>query len=260
MPALIGWVFLYAVLVIFSFYVYELMSALRHWRSSDLYNVILHMLGDPELTDRVWTHPLIRALTPPSQTGPYRGPTEIPPELFAVALFDALPPAPSAAAGGVAERIAAVSNPATRDVLRLFLERSEGSVRLAETAVADWFEQTTRALSTWQLRRLFRFISTLIIAATILLAADALALWLGLAGPVADTPLLIGTAFQQSVSLLVTAVAAIGAPLWGSLANQVLNLLLRRRSPPPPLQRLSLEGRLTLDHVESRQEDRELGR
>jgi hypothetical protein len=259
MSALIGWVFLYSVLVIFSFYVYELMAALRHWRSSDLHNLMLHMLGDQELTDRVWTHPLIRALTPPSQTGHYRGPTQIPPELFAVALFDALPPAPSGG-GGVAERIAAVSNPATRDVLRLFLERSEGSMRLAETAVADWFEMTTSALSTWQMRRLFRFISTLIIGATIILAVDALALWLGLAVPVADIPLLIGTAFQQSISLLVTAVAAIGAPLWGSLANQAINMLLRRRSPPPPLQRISLEGRLTLDQVESRNEDRELGR
>ncbi len=256
MSALIGWVFLYSVLVIVSFYIYELVSIRRHWQSSDLYKMILHMLGNPEFTNRVWTHPLIRALTPPSQAGHYWGPTNIPPELFAIALFDALPPAPDGSVNGLAGRIAALPDPQLREVFRLFLERSEGSVRLAETAVADWFEMTTRALSTWQMRRLFRFISTLILVATFILAVDALALWLRLAVPVADIPLLIGTAFQQSVSLLLTAVAAIGAPLWGSLANQAINLILRRRSPQPPLQRISLEGRLVLDQAESLREDR----
>ena len=257
MSTVIGWVFLYSLLVILSLYVYELLATRRHWQASDLYQLIFHMLQDRELADRVWNHLLIRALTPPAPAGRYVGPTHIPPELFAIALFDSLP-LPGVAGGrtsgaGARERIAALSNPATREVLNLFLERSDGSVRVAETAVADWFELTTRSLASWQARRLIRFISSLIVSATVILAADALALWLRLPLAFADIPTLIGTSFQQSVSLLVAAVAAIGAPLWGNLVGQAINLFLRRRSPPPPLQRIALEGQLTLDQPGARE-------
>ncbi len=251
MSALIGWVFLYSLLVIIGFYVYELFSNRQHWQANDLHQMILHMLQDRELADRVWNHPLIRALTPPSPEGRYSGPVQIPPELFAIALFDSLPPPihvdGQAPQDGMEERISRVPNPATRDILALFLQRSEGNLRVAESAVADWFEMTTRSLASWQARRLFRFISSLVVVATAILAADGLALWLRLPLAVADIPSLIGSAFQQSISLLVTAVAAIGAPLWGSLANQAINLLLHRRSAEPPLQRVSVEGQLSLD-------------
>ena len=264
MSTLIGWVFIYSLLVIISWYAYELLANRRHWHSNDLYQMILHMLQDRELADRVWNHPVIRALTPPSRDGRYYGPTQIPPELFAVALFDSLPrPSPAGGQGtgtGPRERVAALSNPASRDILNLFLERAQGSMHAAETGVADWFELTTRSLALWQARRLLQFISALIIIATVILAGDALAVWLRLPLAFADIPALIGTAFQQSVSLLVAAVAAIGAPLWGSLIGQAINLILRRRSPPPPLQRIALEGQLTIDQTGARQNSGDAGR
>jgi hypothetical protein len=81
----IGIIFVWIILAVITSQIQEWVSSIFVWRANMLEATILQMLGDPDLTKKVYSHPLIQGLY--SNNGK-RKPAGIPEDKFALVLFE----------------------------------------------------------------------------------------------------------------------------------------------------------------------------
>ena len=81
----IGILFVWIILAVITSQIQEWVSSIFVWRANMLESTILQMLGDPDLTNKVYSHPLIQGLY--SNNGK-RKPAGIPEDKFALVLFE----------------------------------------------------------------------------------------------------------------------------------------------------------------------------
>src|SRR6185295_17490470 len=81
----IGIIFVWIILAVITSQIEEWVSSIFVWRANMLESTILQMLGDPDLKNKVYSHPLIRGLY--SNKGK-RKPAGIPEDKFALVLFE----------------------------------------------------------------------------------------------------------------------------------------------------------------------------
>ncbi len=170
----IGLIFVFFLLSVIASHINELISGFMQWRSQDLEKGIRQLLGDPELADKVWNHALVRGLSGHSD----KKPTHIPPNTFALALFDAVVPGgnhPDALQSLRAKATALPDCSACRAIVSI-LDASNGDLDQARTGVEKWFDAAMTQVSASYKRRMQ--ILTLIVAAvvTLIFGADSLAL------------------------------------------------------------------------------------
>jgi len=133
----IGLIFVYFLLSMITSHINELLSQIFAWRSKDLEDGIRMMLGDPELANKVWNHPMIRSLSVRSG----RNPSYIPPNTFALALFDALVPANQNPNVVTNLRAQAMKLPDTsaRNVIISLMDRANGDMVQTRANIEGWF-------------------------------------------------------------------------------------------------------------------------
>ena len=81
----IGMIFVWVILAVITSQVQDWIANLFSWRASMLEDTIKHMLGDPDLKEKVYNHPLIKGLH--THDGK-RKPGGIPDDKFALVLFE----------------------------------------------------------------------------------------------------------------------------------------------------------------------------
>jgi len=81
----IGIIFVWIILAVITSQIQEWVSSIFVWRANMLEATILQMLGDPDLTQKLYSHPLIQGLY--SNNGK-RKPAGIPEDKFALVLFE----------------------------------------------------------------------------------------------------------------------------------------------------------------------------
>jgi len=246
----VGLFFFYFLFSVITSHINELIAAMMMWRANDLEAQIRHMLGDPNLANKVLQNPVITTIASKGEKPAY-----IPPNTFALALFDAFVPegqSPNVfdhVRAGVADNLP--TNQATAAVLKI-LDRANGDIRQARAGAEEWFNESMDLLSAAYRRRMqwvsffVALVLTSVLGADTLAIADVLykepALRAAITGAAQaapsnasvqgtqGTPPGSGSSLQQSVDL----VSKSGLPFgWGTLPNdpigwfkKVLGLLI----------------------------------
>jgi hypothetical protein len=131
----------------------ELLEAKLKMRAKDLEKGIANLLKDPELTQRIYGHPLVKALYLPGEK-----PSYIPSGTFSLALWNIA----SGASGstGVTPRLQDIRKtvettlPAdTRTALLTLIDEAGNSLPKARQNVERWYEDTMDRVSGWYKRR-----------------------------------------------------------------------------------------------------------
>jgi len=81
----VGMIFVWVILAVITSQIQEWVASILAWRASMLEDTIAQMLGDPQLKDKLYNHPLIKGLY--SNKGK-RKPGGIPEDKFALVLFE----------------------------------------------------------------------------------------------------------------------------------------------------------------------------
>ena len=192
----IGLIFFYFLFSVITSHVNEFIATRMQWRAKDLENQIRHMLGDPELANKVLQNPMITSIT--SKSGK---PSYIPPNTFALAVFDAFVPEGQNAnvfdhvRAGVANNVP--KNQASQAVLSI-IDRADGNLTTARAGVEDWFNASMDRLSGEYKRR----IQAVTIVVSLVLTA----------GVGADTIAIANSLYQEPALRAAVTGAAQGAP------------------------------------------------
>jgi hypothetical protein len=228
----IGLIFIYFLMSMISSHINELIAQWMQWRSKDLDAAIRRMLADPELGNKVMNHPLITGLA--SRAG--AKPAYIPPNTFALALFDAIAPAGDAPTALERVRDQVVKSlPQSRasQALLAIIDRANGDIERARAGTVEWFNAAMDRLSGAYKRRIqlltlcVALVLTLLFGADTLAIADALfkeptlrAAVTGAAQNASSTQVAPGA---QSVGQIVEQLEKTGLPLgWGALPADAL--------------------------------------
>lgn len=260
----IGLVFIYFLLSMVSSHINEIVASVLQWRAKDLEEGIRSMLADPELADKVWNHPLIKGLA--GKEG--RAPSYIPPNTFALAVFDAILPGGNAptAMDALRKQISLMPDGSVRQALLSMIDQANGDMEKARAGIEDWFNAGMDRVTGIYKRRIQWVTLGVSLAITLILGVDTLtlanSLWQepGLRGALAGAAqtaqvsgfqdalktlsqftLPIGWStvpqsewewFQKLLGLAMTTLAvSLGAPFWFDLLKNLGNL---RSSGPPP--------------------------
>lgn len=174
----IGLIFVFFLLSVIASYINDFVSALLEWRSKDLENGVRALLSDPDLADKVWNHPLVQGLK--GKEG--KRPTHIPPNTFALAVFDALVPGGNNPSALQTVRTRALSLPesSARQALVSIIDAANGDVNKARSQVEDWFNAGMDHVSAVYKRRMTYLTMFVALAVSLIFGADTLAIGNGL--------------------------------------------------------------------------------
>ncbi len=267
----IGLVFIYFVLAAIVSHVNELLAGLFSWRATLLEDGIRNLVADPNLADRVLTHPLVSRLT----GKPTRRPSYISSDLFAQSLFDALVPPPGTPSlAAIETSIANLPVGSAKDTLMSVLSHAQGGLDEKRKAVEDWYDAAMDRLSGVYKRQVQLVTLALGAFVVVLLGVDSVAIAATLWQEQGIRAALAGAAQQASAAGLEDAVntlsefalpigwlvypgslvewvtkiaglattvfaVSLGAPFWFDLLNHFTNV---RASGPKPQTRLQREG------------------
>ncbi|MDE3092065.1 MAG: hypothetical protein KGJ80_22045, partial [Chloroflexota bacterium] len=234
----VGLIFFYFLFSMITSHINEFIATRMQWRANDLEDQIRHMLGDPDLANKVLQSPMITSIT--SKSGK---PSYIPPNTFALALFDAFVPEGQNAnvfehvRAGVASNLP--TNTASQAVLKI-VDRANGDMKQARAGAEEWFNASMDRLSGAYKRRMQTLTLIVSVALTAVLGADTLAIADALYQEPALRAAVTGAAqaapatasvqaaqgnpsgsvssLQQSVDLLKTSSLPIG---WGTLPTDL---------------------------------------
>jgi hypothetical protein len=170
----VGLIFFYFLFSMITSHINEFIASTMQWRAKDLENQIRRMLGDPDLANKVLNHPMITSIT--SRSGK---PSYIPPNTFALALFDAFVPAGQTATAlehvraGIANQFPSSQGAAA--VLKI-LDTANGDMQKARLGAEEWFNASMDRLSGAYKRRMQWLTLAVSFVITMLLGADSLAI------------------------------------------------------------------------------------
>jgi hypothetical protein len=170
----IGLMFFYFLFSVITTHVNEFIATKMQWRAKDLEDQIRRMLGDPNLANRVLQNPVITTIA--SRDGK---PSYIPPNTFALALFDAFVPEGQSANVFDHVRAGVVSNlptnKASEAVLKI-IDHANGDMKQARAGAEEWFNAAMDRLSGAYKRRM-QYVTLLVsLLLTALLGADTLSI------------------------------------------------------------------------------------
>jgi hypothetical protein len=196
----IGLIFLYLVLSLISSAVAELLEVFLRNRARDLERGIRLLLGEPhadDLTQRLFAHPLINALSPgkydPARIRNSRYgsgadlPSYIPSRSFALALLDIVAPEDRGAAPGAPDQprgslqglrgaVARVQNDYVRQALGTLLDAAGDDIDRARENVEQWFDSAMDRVSGWYKRRTQLIIFLIGVGVAVAVNADTVSL------------------------------------------------------------------------------------
>lgn len=174
----VGLIFFYFLFSMITSHINEAIASRMQWRAKDLEDQIRHMLGDPDLANKVLQNPMITSIT--SKRGK---PAYIPPNTFALALFDAFVPEGQNAnvfdhvRAGIVKSLP--TNKASQAVLNL-VDRADGNMTKARSNAEDWFNSAMDRVSGAYKQRIqvltfaVSLILTVVVGADTLVITDAL--------------------------------------------------------------------------------------
>ena len=174
----VGLIFFYFLFSMITSHINEMIASRMQWRAKDLEAQIRQMLGDPELANKVLQNPMITSIASKGSK-----PSYIPPNTFALALFDSF--VPEGQNSNVFDHVRAgvvkslPSNKASQTVLNL-IDRANGNMTTARANAETWFNSAMDRLSGAYKRRIqvltlgVSLVLTLAVGADTLAIADAL--------------------------------------------------------------------------------------
>ncbi len=233
----IGLILVFFLLSVISSRINDLVAEWMQWRSKDLERGVRQLLGDPELADKVWNHPLVRGLSGHTD----KKPTNIPPNTFALALFDAVAPGGNHPDALQSLRTEALGLPegSARRALVSMIDAAHGDTDKARADVATWFDASMGHVSAVYKQRMQMLTFLVAAIVTLVFGADSLAMANSLWQEPALRAAVTGAAFanaslpagttQPTVNLpaqssgvqdTIKALSQFNLPLgWGSLPN-----------------------------------------
>ena len=170
----IGLIFFFFLLSMIATHINEFIAARMKWRANDLEAQIRHMLGDPNLANKVLQNPMITSIA-----GKGGKPSYIPPNTFALALFDAFVPEGETATAldkvhtGVMANLP--TNQASSAVLKI-VDHANGNMKTARAGAETWFNASMDRLSGAYKRRMQILTLIVSLVMTSILGADTLAI------------------------------------------------------------------------------------
>ncbi|MBI5650884.1 MAG: hypothetical protein HZC40_10650 [Chloroflexi bacterium] len=169
-----GLIFVYFLLSVICTNINDYVARILRWRSKDLHDGIRTLLNDPELTNQVWNHALVRSMGGPKA----KDPAWIPPNTFALALFDALAPPAGQPSGlqSVRQTATALPDGSARDAIVSMIDAADGKMADARKGVEEWFNRAMDQVSTAYRQRMQGLALLVAALVTILFGADTIAL------------------------------------------------------------------------------------
>lgn len=188
----IGLVFVYFLLSLLALTVAELIARITALRSATLYNAIRNLLTDPtlgdsDLLDEFWKHPLIATLTRKDAghglgVGGHK-PSYVPANLFVLAILDAIgsqtrPGVTMESHGDVRSALQALTGREAQ-LGRLFLSiiGVNGDIEQAQKDLEKWFDDYMERVSGWYKRKIQIINLVLGLVLAVLLNADSIAIF-----------------------------------------------------------------------------------
>lgn len=141
----IGLTFIYFMISVICTNINDFVSRLLNLRTKELQSGLRTLLGDPDLMNKVWNHPLVKGIA--SQQG--QGPTHIPSNTFALALFDAIVPGDNGPSGLDSIRGVAIKLPesSARYVVLNVIDTANRNMLTAQKSVEDWYNTAMEQVS-----------------------------------------------------------------------------------------------------------------
>lgn len=168
----IGLAFIYFLISVICANINDLISRLLNLRAKELESGLRALLGDPELMNKLWTHPLVRGVA--GRRG--QAPTYIPPNTFALALFEVIAPNANHPGGLDAIRLMTTKLPesAAQHVVVNAIDAANKNITRAHQIIAEWFDSAMNQVS--QEYKLKMIYLSLIVAAivTVILGVDSI--------------------------------------------------------------------------------------
>ncbi len=170
----IGLIFVYFLLSTISAKINDTIAGWMQWRSKDLEAGIRNLLSDPDLSNKVMGHPLVQGLT--GKEG--KSLTYIPPNTFALALFDAIAPATGQPTGLEQVRASAMKLPdnSARQAVISMVDAANGDIVKARVQVEIWFNAAMDRVSVVYRQRLQWVTLFVALVVTVIFGADSLAI------------------------------------------------------------------------------------
>lgn len=170
----IGLVFVYFLLSVICSNVNNAVAGILGWRSKNLEQAIRTLLGDPNLAENVWQHPLVRGIV--GKSG--KNPTHIPANTFALTLFDALVPASGnpTALTSVRQTVMNLPENSARQALLTMIDAANGNIMDARTHVEHWFDAAMDRVSATYKQQMLILSLIVAIIVTGVLGVDTIAI------------------------------------------------------------------------------------
>jgi hypothetical protein len=170
----IGLVSIYFLISIICTNINDFIARLLNLRAKELETGIRNLLGDPELMNKVWNHALVRGIV--GKRG--KAPTYIPPNTFALALFDAIAPAANRPGGLDTIRAMATKLPesSARHWIVNVVDQANKNMQAAQKSVEDWYNDAMDQVSQeYKLKMIYLSIFVAGIV-TVILGVDSIAI------------------------------------------------------------------------------------
>lgn len=170
----IGLVFFYFLFSMITSHINEFIAAKMEWRATDLEAAIRRMLGDPNLANKVLHSPIVTSIASESGKLSY-----IPPNTFALALFDAFVPEGQNANVFDHVRAGVVSDMSTNQGSKTILnivDHANGDMTKARAGAETWFNAAMDRVSGSYKRRMQKVTFVVSLVLTIAVGADTIAI------------------------------------------------------------------------------------
>ena len=179
LDVVIGLIFLFFMLSIICSALQEGVAAIMNLRATTLRHGVENLLsGSPEITEegkeltqRVYHHSLVQALTRP---GSKTGPSYIPSRTFVAALLNLK--AATSTMAEVRRAIDDVKNPQLREALEALEQRAGGDVVKFQRGAEEWFDDSMERVSGWYRRKVTVILTVIATILVIALNADTIRL------------------------------------------------------------------------------------
>ncbi len=225
----IGLIFVFFLLSVIASHINELVSGLMQWRSKDLEAGVRQLLSDPTLADKVWNHSLVRGLSGRKD----KDPAYIPPNTFALALFDAIAPGGNhpSAVKNVREQAAALPESSARQAILSILDSANDDVDVARKNVETWFDSAMGRVSAAYKQRMQ--ILTILVAAlvTLIFGADSLAIGNALWQEPSVRAAVTGAAYSNQAAATGVNQPAVNLPNQSSSVQETIKTISQQNLP-----------------------------
>jgi hypothetical protein len=170
----VGLAFIYFILGAIVSHLNEMIASVLAWRATHLEEGIRALLGDSDLSEKLWNHGLVRSLAGREN----RDPSYISAQAFSRALFDVIAPTDGVAPAVTDLRTVVQQLPDShaREALLSFIATTETDIAGVRKQVEDWFDTAMDRVSGVYKRQVQRVTLALALLITFGLGVDTLAI------------------------------------------------------------------------------------